>query len=160
MPICSSLARGRARRRQRNARVAYALYPDSSEERVAARFNYRQIAGVRGLLLARQAEFDPAQSLRMLTQADARMSAVFGAAAGSTAPATAQATPPTPSDTLQPPLAPLDDASAELPSNTALLSAEHPQSVDSPLPWLARRLHQAEVDGQALVQASRGFTQG
>ena len=120
-----------------------------------------QIAGVRGLLLARQAEFDPAQSLRMLTQADARMSAVFGAAAG--APATAQATPPTPTDTLQPPLAPLappDDASAELPSNTALLSAEHPQSVDSPLPWLARRLHQAEVDGQALVQASRSFTQG
>lgn len=122
-----------------------------------------QIAGVRGLLLARQAEFDPAQSLRMLTQADARMSAVFGAAAGSTAPATPQATPPTLIDTLQPPLAPSappDDASAELPSNTALLSAEHPQSVDSPLPWLARRLHQAEVDGQALVQASRSFTQG
>lgn len=103
-----------------------------------------QIAGVRGLLLARQAEFDPAQSLHMLTQADARMRAVFGAATG---------TPP-------PPQTPPDEASAELPSNTALLSAEHPQSVDSPLRWLARRLHQAEVDGQALVQASRSFTQG
>ena len=138
-----------------------------------------QIAGVRGLLLARQADFDPAQSLRMLTQADARMSALFSDTAASpvtsAGPGDAQVTPssaappgtasvdasPDPSDTLSPPLTPLEDASPDLlPSNTALLSAEHPQSVDSPLPWLARRLRQAEVDAQALAQASRSFTQG
>lgn len=116
-----------------------------------------QIAGVRGLLLARQADFDPAQSLRMLTAADARMSAMFGEAADTPNPPPS----PEPVDTLHPPLAPLEDAGPDLlPSNTALLSAEHPQSVDSPLPWLARRLRQAEVDGQALVQAARSFTQG
>ena len=114
-----------------------------------------QIAGVRGLLLARQADFDPAQSLRMLTQADARIAALFGEAP---TPATSSRQPD-PSDTLSPPLAPLEDAGPDLlPTNTALLSAEHPQSVDSPLPWLARRLRQAEVDGQALVQAARAFT--
>ncbi|RRS04398.1 hypothetical protein EIP75_10955 [Aquabacterium soli] len=115
-----------------------------------------QIAGVRGLLLARQAEFDPAHTLRLLGQADARMGALFGEViplpTGPTTPANEPQASPTP-------LAPMDDTGAEHApiTNTALLSTEHPQSSDSALSWLARRLRQAEVDAQALVQAARAF---
>lgn len=114
-----------------------------------------QIAGVRGLLLGRQAEFDPAQTLRMLTEADGRIGALFeqtgqAAQAGSAEPQAAA---------MRPPLAPLEDTPPEMPSNTALLSTEQSHVVDAALPWLARRLRQAEVDAQALVAAAHGFTQ-
>ncbi len=97
-----------------------------------------QIAGIRGLLLARQADFDPALTLAVLSQADERMLDHFKSAS------TAGPNPNTPSP---------DDDSATTPP----LSSEQPGADSSPMPWLLRRLDQADADAQALSQAASAF---
>lgn len=113
-----------------------------------------QIAGIRGLLLARQAEFDPALTLAVLKQADARMLAHLGSTPmpmQSPAPISSPPNDFTHADTAFPHEDAHDDASAPI------LSSEQPGAIGSPLPWLARRLHHAEADAQALGQATRAF---